>query len=322
MTLEQFISISKKTPQTVKKWIRSGWVNGAFYIDGKYYISDLARPPYTRVNTKSSASIRKGIVIACKRRLSVNAKVLNISEYEFDLYIDQLIANGLIEKRIVDNVTYYYATMKADNMSDNKVYTTMKEENISDSKVYTMRNHSIEEKKTDTNNQNNNPIVFISYSWTDEEHKNMVLHLAEKMRHDGIDVILDQWDLKPGYDKYVFMEQSINKADKVLIICDQQYAIKADDRKGGVGTETAIITPSVYNSSDQSKFIPVITDNFEVVPTYLKSRLGVNYRPEHREEGYIELLRLIYDNPLNKKPELGKAPEWINQIEYKDKKND
>lgn len=34
--------------------------------------------------------------------------------------------------------------------------------------------------------------------------------------------------------------------DKVLIICDKGYKEKADDREGGVGTETQIITPTLY----------------------------------------------------------------------------
>jgi hypothetical protein len=40
-------------------------------------------------------------------------------------------------------------------------------------------------------------------------------------------------------------------ADKVLIIYDEGYYQKANERKGGVGTETSIITPSVYQNTKQ-----------------------------------------------------------------------
>lgn len=88
------------------------------------------------------------------------------------------------------------------------------------------------------------PKVFISYSWTSEEHVAWVLDLAEKLVDDGVDVILDRWDLKPGQDKYHFMEQMVKDetVTKVLIVCDKAYADKADRRAGGVGTETQIIS--------------------------------------------------------------------------------
>lgn len=47
-----------------------------------------------------------------------------------------------------------------------------------------------------------------------------MVELAERLIANGIDVILDVWDLKPGHDKYAFMEQSVNdpSVNKVLII--------------------------------------------------------------------------------------------------------
>lgn len=71
------------------------------------------------------------------------------------------------------------------------------------------------------------------------------------------------------------MEQSIEKADKVFILCDKQYAVKADAREGSVGTETTIIMPDIYEKGLQEKFIPVIMEGFNFVPKYLKSRLGL-----------------------------------------------
>ena len=45
---------------------------------------------------------------------------------------------------------------------------------------------------------NGHPKVFISYSWTSEAYKERVLKLAERLMDNGVDVILDQWDLSPG----------------------------------------------------------------------------------------------------------------------------
>lgn len=88
------------------------------------------------------------------------------------------------------------------------------------------------------------PKVFISYSWSTPTHERWVLDLAEELIESGINVILDKWDLKPGQDSIDFMEQMVKdpSIDKVLIISDKGYAEKADNRSGGVGTETQIIS--------------------------------------------------------------------------------
>ena len=85
------------------------------------------------------------------------------------------------------------------------------------------------------------PKIFISYSWSSDA---MVLQLAQRLMSQGVIVVLDKWDLKEGQDKYTFMERCVNDPDitKVLIVCDKAYATKANNRTGGVGDETVIIS--------------------------------------------------------------------------------
>lgn len=158
--------------------------------------------------------------------------------------------------------------------------------------------------------------VFISYSWKVQEK---VIELAERLISNGIDVILDVYDLKEGQDKYAFMEQSVNdpSVDKVLIICDRSYMEKANDRSGGVGDETVIISPEIYGQMKQEKFIPIA---FEVdeegkacIPHYLKTRIYIDLTTEddRYETEYEKLLRNIYQKPIHKKPALGTKPEWL-----------
>ena len=105
------------------------------------------------------------------------------------------------------------------------------------------------------------PKVFLSYSWSSPEHTEWVLELAGRLRDPGgVEVVLDRWHLRPGQDKYNFMEQMVQDETvrKVLMICDRAYTEKADARKGGVGDETQIISSEVYKSVDQKKFLPII----------------------------------------------------------------
>ena len=154
-----------------------------------------------------------------------------------------------------------------------------------------------------------NPKVFISYCWKNKTYRDKVLHLAERLRGSGVDVTLDQWDLRPGQDKNVFMEMSIRDAEKVLILCEKEYTERANNREGGVGKETTIITPDVYGQYRQEKFIPVVMESPASFPAYLKSAMAVFYITEAEEE-FDDLLRAIYE-VHKEKPPLGKIPEWV-----------
>lgn len=162
------------------------------------------------------------------------------------------------------------------------------------------------------------PKVFISYSWHPEENKIRVQRLAERLMSDGVDVILDVWSLQDGQDKYAFMEKMV--ADQeikiVLVICNKDYAEKANSRKGGVGTESTIMSDEIYSKAEQTKFIPIIFekgDNQEIyTPHFMKSRIYVDMSSEDcYEQGYDQLLRDIYEKPLVKKPALGSMPAYL-----------
>ena len=161
------------------------------------------------------------------------------------------------------------------------------------------------------------PKIFISYSWSRDA---LVLDLANRLVSHGVDVVLDKWDLKEGNDKYEFMERCVNDPSitKVLIICDKAYAQKANDRTGGVGDETVIISSEVYGNARQEKFIPIIAERDdegkEYVPTYIKTRIYIDLSdPKKYESEYEKLLRNIYEKPQFVKPRLGKKPEWLEE---------
>ena len=160
------------------------------------------------------------------------------------------------------------------------------------------------------------PKIFISYAW---ESSDLVLELAQRLVSHGVDVVLDKWDLKEGQDKYAFMERCVNDSEitKVLIICDKAYAQKANERTGGVGDETVIISSEIYGNTKQEKFIPIIAERDEegqpYVPTYIKTRIYIDLsNQETYEVEYEKLLRNIYEKLQFVKPKLGKRPEWID----------
>ena len=164
--------------------------------------------------------------------------------------------------------------------------------------------------------------VFISYCWSNPEHEKWVYNLAERLMNDGIEVKYDKWDLKEGQDKNVFMESMVTDEtiDKVLVICNKEYKSKADNREGGVGTETQIITSELYNKIEQTKFIPIIAEKGEQfdthMPVYIKSRIGIDLsNNESYEDEYEKLLRAITERPKFRKPKLGNLPTYLFEEE-------
>ncbi|MBV6422077.1 MAG: hypothetical protein DAHOPDDO_03366 [Ignavibacteriaceae bacterium] len=171
------------------------------------------------------------------------------------------------------------------------------------------------------------PKIFISYSWSSKEHEGKVLELAESLIGNGIEVVLDKWELPEGEDKFKFMERSVNdpSIDKIIIISDKKYAEKADNREGGVGTETQIISPKLYEQfkeeEQKSRFVALVFENDEksnpYLPTYYKSRIYIDFSSEEaRSENFEQLIRWIFNKPLFVKPELGKPPFYITSDEH------
>jgi len=163
-----------------------------------------------------------------------------------------------------------------------------------------------------------NPKVFFSYSWDNEDHRSWVLKLAAELIRNGIDVLIDEWDLqKYNDDLHVFMETGIRESDKVLLVCTPNYAKKANERQGGVGVENTIITGEFYDKKNSNKFIPIIkkykgriTDS---LPSYLKTKFSIDFSDQHKyKEKQEELIRRILNIPKFKKPELGKLPNYIS----------
>lgn len=167
---------------------------------------------------------------------------------------------------------------------------------------------------------NEHPKLFISYSWSSPEHEKWVINLSTELIENGIDVIFDKFDLKEGQDANAFMERMVTDENikKVAIICDRAYAEKADKRSGGVGTETQIISPEIYEKADQNKFVAVLAEKDEngkpYLPTYYRSRIYIDLSNDDLyASNFEQLLRWVYDKPLYVKPELGKQPSFLSE---------
>lgn len=138
-------------------------------------------------------------------------------------------------------------------------------------------------------------MVFVSYSWDSDSHIKKVGYLVNLLKKSGIRTVWDQ-DMALGKRIPSFMEEGLQKCDQVLFICTPRYKAKADERDGGVGYETNVITGDLYRSHNDMKYIPVLFDGgwTDSLPVWASGKLGADLRNDNMRE-FEKLLDALRD---------------------------
>jgi tetratricopeptide (TPR) repeat protein len=146
--------------------------------------------------------------------------------------------------------------------------------------------------------------VFISYSHDDEEHRERVRFLSDKLRSNGINCRIDQSiEHDPSADWSLWMEDEIEDADFVLVVCTptyyERYRNKSPEGEGlGVRWEGAILRRELYNKEkNKSRFIPIFFSepNKEIIPDPISE---TTYYQPLTDEGYESLYHRLTNTPI------------------------
>jgi len=153
--------------------------------------------------------------------------------------------------------------------------------------------------------------TFISYSHDSNEHKRTVRELADRLRAQGIDCSLDQYEESPESGWIAWMEGELRTSSYVIVLCSPGYLEKFNrgvmGRGKGVKWEGAIINQELYEAEGRNrKFIPVVVgeENKKFIPTVLRPYTFYNAATE---QGYERLYRRLTKQPLVEKPPLGEV---------------
>jgi hypothetical protein len=152
--------------------------------------------------------------------------------------------------------------------------------------------------------------VFISYSWDNEEHIKAVLSLSDRLRSDGIDCVLDQYEVSPAEGWPRWMDRKIANASLVLVVCTETYLNRVmgrelPDKGHGVKWEGNIIYQHLYNQgTENQKFIPVLIKDADhnFIPVPLQ---GASFFSLEGHNGYDRLYGRLLGKPQAEKPPLG-----------------
>lgn len=126
------------------------------------------------------------------------------------------------------------------------------------------------------------PRIFISYTHENDDHKGRVRELACRLRSEGFNCHIDTdcEEDAPAKGWPVWMQEQIENADLVLIVCSEAYdrAFRKDTIDTGKGSvwEGSLITQELYDQcGHNSKFIPVGFEShknaFPYIPKPLRS---------------------------------------------------
>jgi hypothetical protein len=144
--------------------------------------------------------------------------------------------------------------------------------------------------------------VFISYSHDSAEHLDRVWNLSERLRQDGVDCRIDQYEESPAEGWPRWCSNHVDEAEFVLIVCTEIYQRRYEgkDKPGtgrGVKWEGHIITQELYEADARNtKFIPVVfsASDSTHIPKELRSATNYNI---HTEQDYEKLFRRLTNQP-------------------------
>jgi TIR domain len=143
------------------------------------------------------------------------------------------------------------------------------------------------------------PKVFISHASEDKER--FVVKFAQRLRENGVDAWLDQWEMQPG-DSLVdkIFEQGLKDAQAVILVISAASIVKPWVRE-------ELNLSVVKRISQGTKLIPVVIDQCEV-PQALQSTIWQRIDDLNNcDAAFQRILAAIFNT--SEKPALGKAPE-------------
>jgi len=152
--------------------------------------------------------------------------------------------------------------------------------------------------------------VFVSYSHDSPGHMDRVLALCDRLRHDGVDTELDQYESAPPAGWPRWTQRQIETTDFVLVVCTEVYRRRFDGReeKGrglAVKWEGAVMTQVLYDAAAETgKLVPLVfsPEDEAHIPIVLR---GLMHYDLGSDAGYEPLYRHLTQQPAVAKPGLG-----------------
>lgn len=150
--------------------------------------------------------------------------------------------------------------------------------------------------------------VFISYSHESTEHEGRILALSNRLRADGVDALIDQYESPPeGWP--IWMERQIDEAKFVLMVCTETYRRRVEQKdvptkgRGVVWEVNSIYNRLYHDKMINTRLVPILFgSSADDIPFPIRS---FDHYDVSSEAGYMSLYRRITNQPMVTKLPLG-----------------
>ena len=163
--------------------------------------------------------------------------------------------------------------------------------------------------------------VFVTYSWDNPEHEQKVHAFTNMLRDNGFHAEVDKMLIQSesAKDFKTMMHKGMTNYKKVIIVLSEGYKQKAEEFKGGVGTEYSLILKDIEENPNKYILVTFSGRDKSIIPLFFKDRDIINLKENDESEKQKLFSKLLDENiyefneVASKLPQIKKikAPEFF-----------
>ncbi len=123
------------------------------------------------------------------------------------------------------------------------------------------------------------PKAFISYKWEGDDVKSWVEQFARDLRKNGVDALLDEWEVGYGDSFIKYMTRNIPAADVFFFVMTPESvrSVEAEEGSGGAVSFEVEIATARKIGGDKLRFVPILLRG-EKPAAFLRHSRYVDFR--------------------------------------------
>lgn len=179
-----------------------------------------------------------------------------------------------------------------------------------------LKNHMRENPANTEENQKDNKItVFVTYSWDNPEHEEKVHAFTNMLRDNGFYAEVDKMLIQneTAKDFKSMMHEGMTHNKKVIVVLSEGYKKKAEDFKGGVGTEFSLILKDIEDNPKKYILVTFSGRDNSIIPLFFKDREIIDLK-ENNENEKQKLFSKLLDEEIYQFNEVAKKLPEINKV--------
>lgn len=155
--------------------------------------------------------------------------------------------------------------------------------------------------------------VFVTYSWDNSEHEEKVHAFTNMLRDNGFHAEVDKMLIQSetAKDFKVMMHKGMTHYKKIIVVLSEGYKKKAEDFRGGVGTEYSLILKDIEDNPNKYILVTFSGRESSVIPLFFKDREIIDLKENDDAEKQKLFSKLLDEKIYEFNEVASKLPEII-----------